>query len=154
MSDGRTMPRDFLSIDQGHCITSYATECSTVRRIVPLASIDTFAQMDRKTFYVLVGRATHEFFCFTDCKEALREATLRDGDRKSIWEYERDAAIAAERTMSQSLRVKGREPAEKEIPDLQKFARKPALARDQEEARLQASIAMEAARRAEQQMER
>jgi conjugative relaxase-like TrwC/TraI family protein len=146
VSDGRTMPRDFLSIDQGHCITSYATECSTVRRIVPLASIDTFAQMDRKTFYVLVGRATHEFFCFTDCKEALREATLRDGDRKSIWEYERDAAINLERKMAQ------REAAAKEVPDLQKFARKAHVTKEQ--AHLQAAMAMDVGRDAERQMER
>lgn len=43
--------------------------------------------MDSKTFYVLASRATDGAVFFTDCKEALKEGALREGDRKSVWDY-------------------------------------------------------------------
>ena len=91
LDDGRSMHRDFLHLDQGVCITSHASECRTVRQIVALAPLQSFAQMDAKAFYVLASRATHRAVFFTDCKDALRDAVLRPGERESVWDYEKDA---------------------------------------------------------------
>jgi conjugative relaxase-like TrwC/TraI family protein len=89
LDDGRAMAKGFLHLDQGICITSYASQCRTVRQIVALAPIQSFAQMDAKTFYVLASRATHKAIFFTDCKGALKEAVIRPGDRQTVWDFER-----------------------------------------------------------------
>jgi ATP-dependent exoDNAse (exonuclease V) alpha subunit len=93
LDDGRAMAKDFLHLDQGVCITSYASQCRTVRQIVALAPIQSFAQMDAKTFYVLASRATHQAIFFTDCKGALKEAVIRPGDRQTVWDFEKDFEI-------------------------------------------------------------
>ena len=90
LDDGRAMAKDFLHLDQGVCITSYASQCRTVRQIVALAPIQSLAQMDAKTFYVLASRATHKAIFFTDCKGALKEAVIRPGDRQTVWDFEKD----------------------------------------------------------------
>lgn len=87
LDDGRSMRRDFLHLDQGVCITSYATQCRTVRQVVAIVPLSSFAELDAKTFYVLASRATHRAIFYTDCKEAFKEAVLRPGDRKSVWDY-------------------------------------------------------------------
>jgi ribosomal protein L13E len=51
-----------------------------------------FAQVNDEAWYVLVSRAQHRLVAFTDCKEALHEQVMIDGDRKSVWEHERDEA--------------------------------------------------------------
>ena len=95
LDDGRTMRRDFLHLDQGVCITSYASECRTVRQMVAIAPLSAFAEMDAKTFYVLASRATHRAVFFTDCKEAFKEAVLRPGERQSVWDYEQGVVAKA-----------------------------------------------------------
>ncbi|MBV9488655.1 MAG: AAA family ATPase, partial [Verrucomicrobia bacterium] len=92
LEDGRSLRRDFLRIDQGVCITSYASQCRTVGQIVPVLPMRAFAQVNDETWYVLVSRAQHRLVAFTDCKEALHEQVMIDGDRKSVWEHERDEA--------------------------------------------------------------
>jgi conjugative relaxase-like TrwC/TraI family protein len=91
LDDGRSLRRDYLHLDQGVCITSYASECRTVRQMVAIAPLSSFSEMDQKAFYVLASRATHKAIFYTDCKEALREAALRPGDRQSVWEYQKTA---------------------------------------------------------------
>jgi hypothetical protein len=88
LEDGRRLKRDFVHIDQGVCITSYASECRTVRQMVTIAPVNSFSEMHAKTFYVLASRATHRAVFFTDCKEAFKEAVLRPGERVAVWNYE------------------------------------------------------------------
>jgi hypothetical protein len=88
LEDGRRLKRDFVHMDQGVCITSYASECRTVRQVVAIAPVNSFAEMHAKTFYVLASRATHRAVFFTDCKEAFKEAVLRPGERVAVWDYE------------------------------------------------------------------
>jgi hypothetical protein len=61
-----------------------------VRQIVALVPIQSFAQMDSKAFYVLASRATHRAVFYTDCKDALKDAVIRPGDRETVWDYEKD----------------------------------------------------------------
>ena len=95
LDDGRSMHRDFLHLDQGVCITSYASECRTVRQMVAIAPLSSFAELDAKTFYVVVSRATHRAVFFTECKEAFKEAVLPPGERQSVWDYEQDVVAKA-----------------------------------------------------------
>jgi conjugative relaxase-like TrwC/TraI family protein len=90
LDDGRVMAKDFVHLDQGVCITSHASQCRTVRQIVALVPIQSFAQMDSKAFYVLASRATHRAVFYTDCKDALKDAVIRPGDRETVWDYEKD----------------------------------------------------------------
>jgi hypothetical protein len=90
LDDGRVMAKDFVHLDQGVCITSHASQCRTVRQVVALVPIQSFAQMDSKTFYVLASRATHRAVFYTDCKDALKDAVIRPGDRETVWDYEKD----------------------------------------------------------------
>jgi hypothetical protein len=46
--------------------------------------------MDSKAFYVLASRATHRAVFYTDCKDALKDAVTRPGDRETVWDYEKD----------------------------------------------------------------
>jgi conjugative relaxase-like TrwC/TraI family protein len=90
LDNGRVMAKDFVHLDQGVCITSHASQCRTVRQIVALVPIQSFAQMDSKAFYVLASRATHRAVFYTDCKDALKDAVIRPGDRETVWDYEKD----------------------------------------------------------------
>jgi hypothetical protein len=89
LDDGRVMAKDFVHLDQGVCITSHASQCRTVRQIVALAPLSCLEQMNAKAFYVLSSRATHRAVFFTDCKDALRDAVLRPGEREAVWDYEK-----------------------------------------------------------------
>jgi hypothetical protein len=100
LEDGRRLKRDFVHLDQGVCITSYASQCKTVRQVVAIAPLNSFAEMHAKTFYVLASRATHRAVFFTDCKEAFREAVLRPGERVAVWDYENLDQKRAERDES------------------------------------------------------
>ena len=100
LEDGRRLKRDFVHIDQGVCITSYASECKTVRQVVAIAPLNSFAEVHAKTFYVLASRATHRAVFFTDCKEAFKEAVLRPGERVAVWDYENRDQKSAERDES------------------------------------------------------
>jgi hypothetical protein len=37
----------------------------------------------------LASRARYKAIFYTDCKEALKEAACREGDRKAVWDYEK-----------------------------------------------------------------
>jgi hypothetical protein len=104
LEDGRRLKRDFVHIDQGVCITSYASECRTVRQVVAIAPLNSFAEMHAKTFYVLASRATHRAVFFTDCKEAFKEAVLRPGERVAVWDYQNRDEKSAERDESAGSR--------------------------------------------------
>ena len=88
------MAKDFVHLDQGVCITSHASQCRTVRQVVALVPIQSFAQMDSKAFYVLASRPTHRAVFYTDCKDALKDAVVRPGERQAVWDFEKDFQIA------------------------------------------------------------
>src|SRR5438270_9663805 len=62
-----------------------------------------FAQVNDEAWYVLVSRARHRVVAFTDCKEALHEQVMLDGDRKSVWEHERDEAKRQQRVRPEEV---------------------------------------------------
>jgi conjugative relaxase-like TrwC/TraI family protein len=133
--DGRSLPLECLHIDQAHCVTGYATQCRTVRQIIGLAPLGAMEALDATDVYVIDSRATHRATWYTDCKDAFREAALRDKRRDSVYDYDHAVAEAVvmdiapmmeqqrEAEMERSTRVTRQPEAEKEfereiIPDI------------------------------------
>jgi hypothetical protein len=81
LNDGRRMRRDGARIDQGVCITSYASQCRTVDQVVVLPD-----GSDAKGWYVSLSRAREAMHVYTRDKAALRQAVMHPGERKSVWE--------------------------------------------------------------------
>ena len=81
MIDGRRMRRNGARIDQGVCVTSYASQCRTVDQVVVLAD-----GSDAKAWYVSLSRAREAMHVYTRDKAALRQSVMHPGERKSVWE--------------------------------------------------------------------
>ncbi len=81
LHDGRRMRRDGARIDQGVCITSYASQCRTVDQVVVLPD-----GADAKGWYVSLSRAREAMHVYTRDKAALRQSVMHPGERKSVWE--------------------------------------------------------------------
>jgi hypothetical protein len=82
LHDGRRMRRDGARIDQGICITSYASQCRTVDQVVVLPD-----GADAKTWYVSLSRARGGMHVYTRDKAELRQSVMQPGERKSVWEF-------------------------------------------------------------------
>jgi hypothetical protein len=94
--DGRSVPKGMVHIDQGVAVTSHAAQGKTVDQVLVSASIESFSQVNAKQFYVSMSRARESMQLFTDSTHALREAVLRDGSRKSVFDYEQAAENSIE----------------------------------------------------------
>jgi conjugative relaxase-like TrwC/TraI family protein len=81
LHDGRRMRRKGARIDQGVCITSYASQCRTVDQVVVLPD-----GADAKSWYVSLSRARRAMQVYTRDKAALRQSVVYPGERKSVWE--------------------------------------------------------------------
>ena len=80
MTAGR-MRRNGARIDQGVCVTSYASQCRTVDQVVVLPD-----GSGAKGWYVSLSRAREAMHVYTRDKEALRQSVMYPGERKSVWE--------------------------------------------------------------------
>jgi ATP-dependent exoDNAse (exonuclease V) alpha subunit len=72
-----------VHLDQGHAVTSHASQGKTVDQVLVSAPVETFAQVNQAQFYVSMSRAKLEMYLFTDSKEALRQAIERPSERLS-----------------------------------------------------------------------
>ena len=81
LNDGRRMRRNGARIDQGVCITSYASQCRTVDQVVVLPD-----GSDAKAWYVSLSRAREAMHVYTCDKSALHQSVIQPGERKSVWE--------------------------------------------------------------------
>src|SRR5215471_18566147 len=84
LHDGRRMRRDGARIDQGVCVTSYASQCRTVDQVVVLPD-----GSDAKGWYVSLSGAREAMHVYTRDKEALCQSVMYSGERKSVWEIAR-----------------------------------------------------------------
>ena len=82
LNDGRRMRRNGARIDQGVCITSYASQCRTVDQVVVLPD-----GSDAKAWYVSLSRAREAMHVYTRDKAELRQSVMHPGERKSVWEF-------------------------------------------------------------------
>jgi hypothetical protein len=99
LADGRKLRRDFLHLDQGICITSYASECLGVNQMIGIAPLTALPGMDAKAFYVMTSRASDRAIFYTDLKEALKDAVMRDGDRTAVSDYQSETEKDLSKTM-------------------------------------------------------
>lgn len=135
--DGRSMANDFLHIDQGHCMTGYMTECRTVDQYLGLAPLSALGKLTATDVYVGTTRARKKSIWFTDCKEEFREAALRDGIRRSPYDYEKTETVAQQPVIQQMHGI-----------DLQAGKRVGELDLDRLDAEMKADQAMKAAQAA------
>lgn len=73
-------------IDNGHCVTSQASQGKTVEEVFIYQPAATFPATDSKQFYVSVSRAKHQAHIYTDDKELLLEYAQDLGERQSAIE--------------------------------------------------------------------
>jgi conjugative relaxase-like TrwC/TraI family protein len=85
-TDGRVMRQGALHLDQGHCVTSHASQGKTVDQVLVSSPVRSFGQVNRAQAYVSLSRARLEMHLFTDSKVALREAVCRPSERLSPYE--------------------------------------------------------------------
>jgi hypothetical protein len=113
LDDGRRMRRDGAHIDQGVCITSYASQCRTVDQVVVLPD-----GADAKAWYVSLSRAREAMHVYTRDKAELRQSVMQPGERKSVWEF------------IQALRRSKPLPKDRIMPDLWAAARQAEMVRE------------------------
>ena len=101
LHDGRRMRRDGARIDQGVCITSYASQCRTVDQVVLLPD-----GADAKGWYVSLSRAREAMHVYTRNKLELSQSVMQPGERKSVWE------------LLQALQRSKPQPGDRKMPDL------------------------------------
>jgi len=101
LHDGRRMRRDGARIDQGVCITSYASQCRTVDQVVLLPD-----GADAKGWYVSLSRAREAMHVYTRNKLELHQSVMQPGERKSVWE------------LLQALQRLKPQPGDQKMPDL------------------------------------
>ena len=101
LHDGRRMRRDGARIDQGVCITSYASQCRTVDQVVLLPD-----GADAKGWYVSLSRAREAMHVYTRNKLELSQSVMQPGERKSVWE------------LLQALQRSKAQPGDRKMPDL------------------------------------
>jgi hypothetical protein len=70
------MRREGARIDQGVCITSYASQCRTVDQVVVLPD-----SSDAKGWYVSLWRARASMHVYTRNKTALRQSVMMEIER-------------------------------------------------------------------------
>lgn len=106
--DGRVMRQGSLHLDQGHCVTSHASQGKTVDSVICSAPVRSFGQVNRAQAYVSLSRARQEMHLFTDSKVALREAVTRPSERLSPYEMltQSDQRVRSmDRDMEQVIRA-------------------------------------------------
>ena len=107
MIDGRRMRRNGARIDQGVCVTSYASQCRTVDQVVVLPD-----GADAKGWYVSLSRARYAMHVYPRNKAPLRQSVMQPGERKSVWEL----VHAMRKSKSESRHGIMPAPSDKEFP--------------------------------------
>lgn len=78
--------KDYGHIAHAHCITSYASQGTTVDQVFISQPASTFPATDAKQFYVSVSRGRDAVSIYTDDKTSLLEHASEMGDRESATE--------------------------------------------------------------------
>jgi ATP-dependent exoDNAse (exonuclease V) alpha subunit len=86
VDNGWVIGRDFGHLDYGYVVTSHAAQGKTVDRVLIGQSSLSLPASDRAQLYVSVSRGREQAVLFTDDKEALREAVVRDRERLTATE--------------------------------------------------------------------
>jgi hypothetical protein len=102
LTNGWTVARDYGHLASGFCVTSHASQGSTVDRVFIAQASDSFAASSQEQFYVSVSRARQQATVFTDDKAALLEAVNHSDERLSATELindrnRRDRVVAMQR---------------------------------------------------------
>ncbi len=92
LGNGWTLDKDFGHIAHGFCVTSHASQGSTVDRVIIGQSAESFPASSREQFYVSVSRGREKATVYTDDKMRLLEAVGQCDERLSATEFAQEQA--------------------------------------------------------------
>jgi conjugative relaxase-like TrwC/TraI family protein len=79
LNNGKVMNANaLLHLDQGHVVTSHASQGKTVDQVLVSVPIDTFNLVNTAQFYVSISRARETALVYTESASALREAVAEN----------------------------------------------------------------------------
>lgn len=78
LNNGWVLPKDFGHISHGYVLTSYAGQGKTFDRVLVSAPAQALGAVNTRQLYVDASRGRERFTVFTDDREALRAASLRE----------------------------------------------------------------------------
>ena len=87
---GKTLSKDFGHIDYGWTNTSYSSQGATVDRVFLAMSSESVGATSQQQFYVSLSRAREGAKIYTDNKQELERAVMRDETRMSAREIALD----------------------------------------------------------------
>lgn len=94
LANGRKLGADFAHFTHGYVATSYASQGSTVDRVLIAHGSESFPASSREQFYVSASRGKKQARIYTDNKEALQARIRESGDRASATELVEGAVTA------------------------------------------------------------
>ncbi|MDP0500853.1 MAG: MobF family relaxase [Verrucomicrobiota bacterium JB022] len=89
LQGGQVLPRSFAHFTHGHCITADAAQAKTVDHVFVAIGSESTAATDMRRMYVAVSRARYGAHIYTDDREELLQAAMRDQPRRSATEIAR-----------------------------------------------------------------
>ena len=101
--NGWVIGKDFGHIGYGYVVTSHAAQGKTVDKVLIGQSHLSLPASDRHQMYVSVSRGKSQALIFTDDKEALREAVVRDRERLTATEVFRPRKLPGRERLRRHL---------------------------------------------------
>lgn len=95
LGNGWVVAKDFGHLGHGQVVTSFAAQGRTIDRVFVAQSAESFPASGAAQFYVSVSRGRHEARVYTDDKDALRRAVLREDRAVHAVDLEPDPRRAA-----------------------------------------------------------
>jgi ATP-dependent exoDNAse (exonuclease V) alpha subunit len=103
VDNGWVIGRDFGHLAYGYVVTSHASQGKTVEKVIIGQSHLSAPAASREQLYVSVSRGREQAMLFTDDKEALREAVMRDNERLTATEVFRPRKQPGQERLDQHL---------------------------------------------------
>ena len=91
LNNGWTVSKDFGHLSHGYCLTSHASQGSTVDRVFIAQSSASAPASSKEQFYVSASRGRDSVKIYTDDRETLRESVGASSVRLSAVELMRNA---------------------------------------------------------------
>lgn len=86
LSNGKTLDKDYRNVTHAHVLTTHGAQGRDAKDVYLSMSSNSVGGINEKTFYVGASRGSERITIYTDDKEELRKAIVRNSDRMSASE--------------------------------------------------------------------
>ncbi|MBO6516059.1 MAG: relaxase domain-containing protein [Bacteroidia bacterium] len=86
LSNGKTLDKNYRNFSHAHVLTSHASQGKDAKDVYLSMSTASAGGINEKSFYVGVSRGTERIKIYTDDKDELKKAIVRNSDRTSASE--------------------------------------------------------------------